>query len=441
VRRAAAAAAAALLIAASGCGGGDERERPRAPARANDAEALLPRLGEPGLAVGLIESSGVLLRPPDGRSGPVAERWQRRVTDLRPKLLRLFVDWSVLQPDPGRPARLDQPVDGCARGAPPCLPWAGVRDQLRALAAQQRIGNGGVAMIAFYGVPAWAAAARRGCEAEGTEPRSRPITDAGLAAYAELVERVARLAEREGADVRFWAPWNEPNGPWFISPQRRRCDAGSRSLAPAVYARLARTMRRVLERLGGDRRLVVGELAGVARPTPRSTGVGEFLDALPDDVACSAAVLSQHAYLRVGGGVSEGSPIPRSRREGRRAAGDPVAALLAARDRRPCLRDVPVWITETGVGGVSGGERRDTSPQGLAAQCEAYDRRLREWARDGRITAAFQYSLREDPLFPVGLADAALTRTYPTYDLIRAWSRREDPTVLPPAGACGRAGR
>ena len=46
---------------------------------------------------------------------------------------------------------------------------------------------------------------------------------------------------------------------------------------------------------------------------------------------------------------------------------------------------------------------------------------LRAWRRDPQIRAAFQYTLREDPLFPVGLADAGLTRLYPAY---AAWRSR-----------------
>jgi hypothetical protein len=46
---------------------------------------------------------------------------------------------------------------------------------------------------------------------------------------------------------------------------------------------------------------------------------------------------------------------------------------------------------------------------------------LRAWKRDPRIRAAFQYTMRDDPLFPVGLADSALTRLFPAYE---AWRTR-----------------
>ncbi|MCW2995444.1 MAG: hypothetical protein JWQ18_2939, partial [Conexibacter sp.] len=46
------------------------------------------------------------------------------------------------------------------------------------------------------------------------------------------------------------------------------------------------------------------------------------------------------------------------------------------------------------------------------------------WAADPRVDAAFQYTFREDTAYPVGLADAGLTRLYPTYDLWAAWGAR-----------------
>ena len=33
------------------------------------------------------------------------------------------------------------------------------------------------------------------------------------------------LAVSEGVNIRWWSPWNEPNGPFFISPQRSRCSS------------------------------------------------------------------------------------------------------------------------------------------------------------------------------------------------------------------------
>jgi hypothetical protein len=60
---------------------------------------------------------------------------------------------------------------------------------------------------------------------------------------------------------------------------------------------------------------------------------------------------------------------------------------------------------------------------------------LRRWHADPRVGAAFQYTFREDPAFPVGLATADLSRLYPTYSLWLAWSRLRAAGQPPPAPA------
>jgi hypothetical protein len=184
--------------------------------------------------------------------------------------------------------------------------------------------------------------------------------------------------------------------------------------SPAVYTRLAQAMRAALP----GARMVIGEMAGVANAGPASTGSGEFLAALPDDVVCGAVAIAQHAYAH-----TPSQPV---------RSGDPVAATEAAMDARPCLRGTPLWITETGVGGIHQGEVRTTTPEALRVQCRAYDRQLRRFAADPRIQAAFQYSFREDAAFPDGIVDAGLTRAYPTYDLLAAWGTRHGSRSPPP---------
>lgn len=419
-----------MLVAAggavAGCGGGSS-ERPAERPTVTPRRAVLPAPGRPGLSVGLTAQEAPLLRAPVGRAAPgdPLRPWQDRVGALHPQLFRLFVDWAALQPDPARPADLDRPNDGCARGVAPCFAYRGVRDVLRAIASQQRAGHGFAAMVVLYGVPEWAAAAPAGCEDAGTEPRSRPINPVGLEAYGRLIVQLDAAARQVGARIGWWSPWNEPNGSWFISPQRASCDSGAAAVSPLAYATLARRMIAVLATLPEHPKLVVGELAGVENAGPRGLGSGEFVRALPDDVACAADVLSQHAYVRLPGQ--------------RRLPGDPVRATLDAAVARPCTRDTPLWITETGVGAPHNGELRDVTPAGLRAQCVALQRQLVAWWRDPRIQAAFQYSFREDAAFPVGLADAPLTRTYPTYDLWRAWGNRApgDPPPALPASCRG----
>ncbi len=166
-----------------------------------------------------------------------------------------------------------------------------------------------------------------------------------------------------------------------------------------------RAAKTELDAAGGDRRLVLGELAGFRGPSPRATGVGEFVRALPDDVACSGAVWSQHQYVR-----------PDGRQH------DAVAELETALDERSCTAGRSVWVTETGVGGVEAGRPRSADQAALQAQCTAQYDQLVRWDADPRVGAVFQYTLRDDPLYPVGLFDPGLTRTWPVYDVWRVWA-------------------
>jgi hypothetical protein len=274
-------------------------------------------------------------------------------------------------------------------------------------------------MVVFMGVPDWAAHGPAGCERPGIQPRSRPITARGVTAFRALVAQVAALAHEAHVDVPWWSAWNEPNGPFFISPQRARCSVDSPPVSTKVYTRLFGALKAELDALPGDQHLALGDLAGVAEGSSRGTGTGEFLRHLPDSVVCSADVMAQHAYAELPGQKTR--------------PGDPIATTERALDARPCARGMPIWITETGVGGLHAGDERRTGRASLHAQCVAFNGQLRDWLHQPRIRAAFQYSFREDPVFPVGLADAQLTRDYPTYDLLRAWSNRARPDDPPPS--------
>jgi hypothetical protein len=421
----AAALAAAIALLLAGCGGEARpsqppdttvAQRPVAPPAAAPATPAPPTV----LATGLTEANAELLwdaaAHPD--VAPGFAPWRDRLLALKPSFLRLPVYWNRLQPRADRPADLALPADGCARGTPPCGDFAGLTDQLRAIASLQRAGAGVPAVeVVISGVPDWAARPAAGCERTGAQPFSRPITGAGLAAYQALIAQIAQLAAQEGATLRFWSPWNEPNHPTFVSPQRARCSATDPSLAPAVYAQIATAAKAALDALPGDQQLVLGEMAGTTTPSPRRSTVQEMVAALPDAVACSSRLWSQHDYAQV-------SPDP--------AKPDPVAALEQALDARPCTRGAHIWVTETGVGGDDPGGARPTGDAALRAQCRAQDAKLRQWAQDPRVDAAFQYTFREDAAYPVGLADAGLTRAYPTYDLWAAWGARAA-SAPPPA--------
>jgi hypothetical protein len=413
--------AAAIAVASCGDGGSEPGSRAKDETTARRAPAVAPPLPIV-LATGLTETNPQLLfDPASGHAlAPGFASWRDRLIALRPRYLRLPIYWSQLQPDPAQPARLDHPADGCLRGTPPCGISNGLRDGLAAIASLQRaegVRGGPEVEVVIAGVPAWAANPPSGCERSDAGPSSRPINAAGLDAYRALITQFAALAEEQGARVRWWSPWNEPNHPAFISPQRATCSADSPSLAPAVYAQLVRAARDTLNTVPGDQQLVLGEMAGTTTPSPRRSTVQEMVAALPDDVVCSSRTWSQHDYAEV-------TPDP--------GKPDPVTALEQALDARPCTRGAHIWVTETGVGGDRPGGDRPTGGAALRAQCRAQDRVLRRWAQDPRVDVALQYTFREDTAYAVGLADAGLTRTYPTYDLWRAWGGIRAPSAPPP---------
>ena len=374
------------------------------------------------LAIGITERNATLLWSRAARPAYPLAPWRDRVEDLRPQVYRLTVDWAQLQPSPGRAANLARTEDGCLRGVPPCGAYDGIRDQLRAIRSQQEANGGWEVLVTPYGVPDWGASAPGGCERPGTEPRSRPFNAAGLRGYRRLARDLLALARVEGVELKWWSPWNEPNQPFFISPQRMTCQTEAPSVAPAVYARMVRALRAELRTAPGDQRLVLGDFAGVDGPSPRATGVSEFVRDLPRDVACAAGVWAQHQYAQAGG--LEG----------------PVGQLKRALRRRECTRDARIWVTETGVGGAHAGDERDVRTGVLRRGCRQLNAQLRRWHRDPRVDVAVQYTFREDVAFPVGLADPALTRVYPTYDLWAAWGGRRKPTgPAPPRSVCGPA--
>jgi hypothetical protein len=416
VRRAIAAALVAAVVALGACGGNDHKTSDKTSSTSNPPPAKQPPADIApggGLAIGMTEINPDLFwhGKDVGAFGP----WRDRLEALKPPLYRLAVDWSSLQPTRGAPVDWTKASDGCMRGLQPCRPYSGIRDTLRAIRSEQQAGNGFATMVVVYGVPEWAAVPAHGCERDDIGVRSRPITEQGLQGYKRLIASLQALAKREGVAIRWWSPWNEPNGPFFISPQRAQCSGSSKSLAPAVYTKLARAMR---EELAPGQQMVVGELAGLEDARKYGTSISEFFDGLPDDVVCKAGVFAQHAYSKRGDAVDDPGA---------------VGALEGVLDRRACTRGKPIWVTETGVGGPHVGDERSAKDESIRADCNALNITLRRWNEDPRVEAAFQYTFRDDPVFPVGLADAKLTKAWPAYDLFKAWGGERKPDDPAPA--------
>jgi hypothetical protein len=367
--------AAALLLAS--CGGGEERKpAPPAPPEA------------PRFAIGIDERNPALLAP--GDQPPPFARFRDALHALKPAYVRVLIDWSAVQPEAERPPDFAALKDGCARGAPPCAPYHGIRDTLRAVVA---LGAEPIPLI--YGTPDWAAQPPAGCEREGVTTYNRMPR---LGPYRALVRGIRALFAAEHIELRHLSPWNEPNTPIFLNPQRAGCSSDSRILSAGRYAQLARVAADEV----GLEHLLLGETAGIDAHT-HATGAAELAAALPDDLVCGAAAWAQHAYVTAprDQGASL-DPVPLAHNAG------VVGAVERALDDHGCDHEVPVWITETGAGDRPGA-------------CRAMAAQLRAWQRDPRIKAAFQYTLRDDPIFPVGLADAGLTRLYPAFE---AWRTR-----------------
>ena len=299
------------------------------------------------------------------------------------------------------------PDDGCVRGTPPCAPFSGIRDVLRAVASQQKAGGDFEVLVSIFGVPDWAAAPPSGCERADATPRSRPINDQGLVAYQALIRSLYGLGVTEGVPLALVEPVERAQRDVLPQP-------AARGVRPLLAAGVARSLHEARPRDAHRARAAPGRAEarrspsspGLSHPRLRGSGIEEFYAGLPDDVVCTASVYAQHAYAE------------RNRPESARL---PVEQLEAALDKRPCTKDKPIWITETGVGGPDVGGERIGGLASLRRDCRALDEALRRWDLDPRVEAAFQYTFRDDPAFPVGLADAGLTRTWPAYDEWLAW--------------------
>lgn len=412
-----------LVAILAGCGGGTRTSGLVAGAEARPAFGLTEDdaalLWQPGVARANrpFESSG-----PPASAAPVQVA-REELTALHPRFVRVLIDWAQLQPDPNRPPALEAPSSGCARRIAPCSPYGGVREELEAIASQQRAPGGAArfqVVLVIFGTPAWAAGARSGCERGSLGAFSRAPSADGLAAYRQLIHGLLALGEKEDVALEWWAPWNEPNDPTFLVPQRSSCSAAAGALSPIGYAELVRAMAAQLRAEGGPRHLLLGELNAYQSGAADRTSIAEFVRAVPPDVACLADAWSIHAY------ASRGPFAP---------ARDPVAVLEAALDARGrCTRGAPVWITEAGAGAPHPGDPRPRSAADEQAACLALAGQLSGWSRDVRVAAVFQYTFRDDPAFPVGLADASLSRTYPAYRLWLGWLAAHRSAAR--AGAC-----
>jgi hypothetical protein len=401
-----------LVVLACGCGSG---------ARGAPSTGASP--ARP--VFGLTEDDAALLWRPGAAQTPQAPAavtaGREELTALHPRYLRLLIDWAALQPDPHRALALEAPVSGCARTVAPCVAYMGVREELAAIASQQHAALGDFeVVIDIYGTPAWAASVPAGCERGSLGAFSRAPSAAGISAYRSLIRALVALGQREGVALHWWAPWNEPNDPTFLSPQRSSCSVTASDVAPIAYAALVRAMAAQFRAEGGERHMLLGELNAYQAGSTDRTSAAEFVSALPQDVACLGDAWSIHAYAD---------------RDQFAPGRDPVALLEHALDSRGgCTGGARIWVTEAGAGAPHAGASRQAGGSEERASCLALARQLLLWSRDPQVGAVFQYTFRDDPAFPVGLADPALSRTYPAYRLWLDWLATHDAAAH--AGRC-----
>lgn len=384
----------ALVIAVLAAGAGAHAARaaerclpllscPATPAAQPGSAAVDAPPPGPPLDIGLTEGDTRLY----AMEGPTW-RAAAKVIALQPRYVRVLVPWERIQPRAGRKPNWDAPPFGCPVRRPDCDGPRSVRAQLQAIKRRQDADGGGwnVVVVPFF-TPSWAVAAtgRPGCQKPDAPARAQMPR---LAAYRTFLRGLQGLGDKIGIELAYWMPWNEPNHPSFLNPQRATCDVTADATAPALYARLVRAMRAELR---DDQQLVLGSLAGLEAPRVHAASAAEFAGALPRDVACLDAPFAQHLYVGRHGSATS------TTRAARLIVDDLDSALRA----RGCSKQL--WISETG-----------TFDRSCATMADA----LSLWARDPRVDAAFQYTFRDAPDFPVGLVSTSLRVTYRSY---RAW--------------------
>ena len=114
---------------------------------------------------------------------------------------------------------------------------------------------------------------------------------------------------------------------------------------------------------------------------------------------------------------------------------DPVDQAATALAARGCAEPHTIWITETGVGPAP--EEYSAVADPAAAGCRDLHDRLVQWFNDPRVTVAFQYTVREDDKFPVGLFSTDMAEKRPALAEWQAWGGGRQSTAPPPVSACG----
>ena len=361
------------------------------------------RENDPPLAIGVTENDPRLLTP----KSPVG-RASVKLVALKPAYIRVLIAWERLQPRAGRKPNWDAPFGGCPTLVPGCRSEHGMRGLLTAIKARQAQDGGWRILAVPYFTPLWAMAGPpSGCQ----NPRHRHARSQmpRIAAYRQLLRAFNGLADKVGVKVDYVSPWNEPNHPGFLQPQRARCHANATAIAPLAYARLVRAAR--LELRYGQT-IVLGSLAGLQKPRVYGAGAEEFIRGLPRDVACTDGPFAQHTYV---GESARAGALPPPANPLTAGGYGLLDTVFRALDKKGCPQRKALWIAETGA---------------FDHRCAGMSAALRSWAVNDRIDAAFQYTFRDNRHYPVGLVSSSLRDTFGSY---RAWHAfAGSPRALPP---------
>ena len=221
----------------------------------------------------------------------------------------------------------------------------------------------------LYGVPEWAARRPAAASAPNIGPRSRPITDEGLRGYRRLVRdlRGARPRPRASSCSCVDARGTSPTSSSSSARSGRRATTSAPSLAPGVYTRFVRALR---DELPDGAQLVLGELAGVDGPTPRATGIGEFV----------ARAAARRRLRRPTCGRSTRTPSAARSTPGREG---PVGQLRArARPPRVHARQADLGHRDRRRRRARGRRARRQRRARCAPAAATLHRQLRRWHRD-----------------------------------------------------------
>ena len=280
-----------------------------------DAVVVLPQTPMPGrLLVGFQDD--VSLRWAHDRADVLD-----RAREAGAAVIRTIVVWEQTAPrrptDPAAPFeasyRLDD-VDELARGA------------------QER---GIELLISIWGTPGWA---------NGGQGPNRPPSDPrDLEAFSQaLADRYSGRHAGYPA-VRLFSAWNEPNLEQFLAPQ---FDAAGRSVAPALYAPIARAVHDGVKSGNPDALVAVGETSPRGHDLPSRGSVQDshsparFARLLSEEPGVRFDAWAQHPYPPRTN-VAPNSPVrwPRVGLGNLERFGDALDTWFAR-------EDTPLWLTE-----------------------------------------------------------------------------------------------